>query len=232
MNNANLICPKCGNNQETDIPQDKCLASYQCEKCKEKYQSQKKVKIVVSSVSIQTPSALLRTNKRGSMKSIYLIVWFGVKETLTHKGYRVLFLLALVVMFILFTLIPAISVPGNDFFYQLTLFSPLDFLVTVLLSFTYALFVTMQIYSMKNKRKITDVGTTVGGGIGALVAGVAGTAFCASCLAPLFALFGIGFGGVLFVLEYRLYFVIGILVLMIVAIYLTARKIQRVCENC
>jgi len=166
------------------------------------------------------------------MKSIYLIVWFSVKETLTHKGYRVLFLLALVVMFMLFTLIPAISVPGNDFLYQFTLFTPLDLVVTTLLSLTYALFVTMQIYSMKNRRKITDVGTTVGGGIGALFAGVAGTAFCASCLAPLFALFGIGFGGVLFVLEYRLYFVVGILVLMLIAIYLTARKIKRVCDTC
>ena len=28
-------CTKCGNKKETDVPQDRCLASYKCEKCKE-----------------------------------------------------------------------------------------------------------------------------------------------------------------------------------------------------
>jgi len=64
-----------------------------------------------------------------------------------------------------------------------------------------------------------------------LFAGVAGTAFCASCLAPLFAFLGIGFGGLLFVLEYRFYFVTAIVLLMLIAIYFTARKIQKVCDN-
>jgi hypothetical protein len=68
--------------------------------------------------------------------------------------------------------------------------------------------------------------------VGALFAGIAGTASCSSCLAPLFALFGIGFGGVIFVLEYRFYFVVGISILMLIAIYLTARKINNVCNSC
>ncbi|MEK7500952.1 MAG: hypothetical protein AAB642_02390, partial [Patescibacteria group bacterium] len=80
--------------------------------------------------------------------------------------------------------------------------------------------------------KIGDVSTPTAGGLGALFAGIAGTAFCASCLAPLFALFGIGFGGVVFVLEYRFYFVFGITLLMLTAIYLTARKINKVCNSC
>ena len=72
----------------------------------------------------------------------------------------------------------------------------------------------------------------IGGGLGALFAGIAGTAFCASCLAPLFALFGIGFGGVIFVLNYRWYFVVVITLLLLIAIYLTARKINKVCASC
>lgn len=90
----------------------------------------------------------------------------------------------------------------------------------------------MQIFVMRTGKKIQGVGATVGGAFGALFAGITGTAFCASCLAPLFAIFGIGFGGLIFVLEYRLYFVAGILVLMFIALFLTARKIMRVCVTC
>jgi hypothetical protein len=45
----------------------------------------------------------------------------------------------------------------------------------------------MQVYAMRQAKKIEGIGTTVGGGVGALFAGIAGTAFCVSCLAPLFA---------------------------------------------
>ena len=85
---------------------------------------------------------------------------------------------------------------------------------------------------MRQKQKIGGAGTATAGGLGALFAGIVGTAFCASCLAPLFAIFGIGFGGVIFVLEYRFYFVAGITLLILIAIYLTARKINKVCTSC
>ena len=166
------------------------------------------------------------------MKSIYLTILFGVRETLTHKNYVALFLLTLPAIFILLILIPVWSVPGNTFAAQLDIFTLQDYLTLSLISLLYALFVAMQVYALRQKNKIVGVGTAVGGGVGAVFAGIAGTAFCASCLAPLFALFGIGFGGVLFVLEYRFYFVAGVSVLMILAIYLTARKIKAVCENC
>lgn len=164
--------------------------------------------------------------------NLLTIIISSIKQSLKGITYKLLFGGVALFVFFLFVLIPDISVPGNDFFYQLSLFSLLDFGVTIFISVLYALFVTMQVYVMRQKKNVSDVGTAVGGGIGALFAGVAGTAFCASCLAPLFALFGIGFGGVLFILEYRFYFVIVIIILMFIVIYLTARKIQRVCDTC
>ena len=166
------------------------------------------------------------------MKSIYLTIWFGIKETLTHRNYLILLFLTFFVMFILFTLIPVWSVPGNTIATQLDILPLQGYIALLLLSGLYALFIAMQVYVMRQRKSLEGVGSAVGGGAGALVAGVAGTAFCASCLAPLFALFGIGCGGVLFVLQYSLYFVIGIIVLMLIAIYFTARKIQGVCDSC
>jgi len=123
-------------------------------------------------------------------------------------------------------------VPGNTLATQLDIFTVRDYAVLVLLSSLSSLFITMQAYVMRQKQKIGGAGTATAGGLGALFAGIVGTAFCASCLAPLFAIFGIGFGGVIFVLEYRFYFVAGITLLMLITIYLTARKINKVCISC
>ncbi|MBI2045882.1 MAG: hypothetical protein HYT28_00420 [Parcubacteria group bacterium] len=166
------------------------------------------------------------------MKNIFLTTWFGIKTPFKDKNYIVLFLLAFVVMFILFILIPVFTVAGNTVATQLEIFTLRDYLVVGLLSGLYSLFMTMQIYVMRQKKKIDGLGTTVSGGVGALFAGIAGTAFCTSCLAPLFSFFGIGFGGVVFALNYRLYFVVVIILALLIAIYLTARKISKVCTLC
>lgn len=159
------------------------------------------------------------------------VIAFAVKKSLKGTKYKSLFAAVSLFMFFLFVLIPTISIPGNTLLFQLSLFSPLDFSVTIFLSVLYAVFITMQVYAMRTQKKVTGVATTTAGGAGALFAGISGTAFCASCLAPLFAFLGIGFGGVLFVLEYRLYFVLGITVLILIAIYFSARKVQKVCGN-
>ena len=156
---------------------------------------------------------------------------FSIKISLRGINYKLLFISVSLMIFFLLVLIPTISIPGNTFLYQLSLFSSLDLVITIFLSILYAVFVTIQVFSMRLKKHVRNIGTTVGGGVGALFAGVAGTAFCASCLAPLFALLGIGFGGVLFVLEYRFYFVAAIIILMLIAIYLTSVRISKNCST-
>jgi hypothetical protein len=160
------------------------------------------------------------------------ILWFGIREPFKKTNYISFFLVSFFVFFALFVLIPAWTVPGNTLATQLDIFTTRDYVVLVLLSSLSSLFITMQMYVMRLKRKIEGAGAATAGGLGALFAGIAGTAFCASCLAPLFAIFGIGFGSVIFVLEYRFYFVAGITLLMLIAIYLTARKINKVCTSC
>ena len=166
------------------------------------------------------------------MKNFLAILWFGMREPFKKSSYTVLFAILVLGMFILFTLIPVWTVTGNTLAIQLKIFTPRDYAVLTLLSGLSALFITMQLYTMSLRKKVEGVGRTVGGGLGALFAGIAGTAFCASCLAPLFALFGIGFGGVIFVLNYRFYFVATITLFMLIAIYLTAKKINKVCTSC
>lgn len=166
------------------------------------------------------------------MKNTFFITWSGIKEPFKNKNYIILFVTFFVIMFVLFAFIPVFTVVGNTIALQLGIFTLRDYVVIAVLSGLYSLFITMQMYVIRQRKRVVGVGTTVGGGLGALFAGVAGTAFCASCLAPLFAFFGIGFGGVIFVLQYRFYFVTGIIILMLIAIYLTSRKIRKVCNDC
>lgn len=166
------------------------------------------------------------------MKQFFTTLLFGVHESLKTPKYLFLSIILTIVMLSLYTLIPVWTVSGNTVMNQLDIFTFHDYAVLILLSFLSSIFITMQAYVMRRRRKIGTVSTAGAGGLGALFAGIAGTAFCASCLAPLFAIFGIGFGGVLFVLEYRVYFVVVIISLLVIAIYLTARKIMNVCISC
>ena len=166
------------------------------------------------------------------MKHILNTLWFGIREPFKNINFTLLFLVSFFVFFALFVFIPVWTVTGNTLAIQLEIFTARDYGVLILLSSLSSLFITMQVYVMRQKRKIEGVSAATAGGLGALFAGIAGTAFCASCLAPLFAIFGIGFGGVIFVLEYRFYFIAGITLLMLIAIYLMARKINKVCTSC
>ncbi|MBI2506551.1 MAG: hypothetical protein HYW00_00175 [Candidatus Colwellbacteria bacterium] len=166
------------------------------------------------------------------MKRALEIFRIGVKEPFKGQAYIIFFIASLVMTFILFTIIPVLTVPGNSIPAQLAIFTSRDYVLLSFLSLLYALFITMQVYTMRQRKRMRNAGVALGGGAGTLFAGIAGTAFCASCLAPFLAFFGIGFGGVIFVLQYRLYLVAAITILMLFAIYLTARKINKVCSSC
>lgn len=166
------------------------------------------------------------------MTHVLNILWLGIRQPFKNKNYIFLFIGFFLVMFALFVFIPVWTVSGNTLKIQLDIFTARDYAMLVLLSTLSSLFISMRVFVMHERKKIVGAGTAVGGGLGALFAGVAGTAFCASCLAPLFAAFGIGFGGVIFVLNYRWYFVVAITLFMLIAIYLTAHKINKVCTSC
>lgn len=166
------------------------------------------------------------------MKQAFNTLLFGICEPFRNGNYALLFMVSFFVFFAFFVLVPVWTVSGNTVATQLGIFMARDYAALILLSSLSSLFIIMRVYIMRNKRKMEGVGIATVGGLGAFFAGIAGTAFCASCLAPLFAIFGIGFGGVIFVLEHRFYFVIGITILILIAIYLTARKINNICDSC
>lgn len=166
------------------------------------------------------------------MRTFVTTLFQGIRITFVEKKYRILFAGVFAAFAALFVFIPVWTVAGNTLATELDLLTASNIAVMLFISALYALFATMQVYVMRRRRTTRGVGTVAGAGAGTLFAGIAGSAFCASCLAPLFAFFGIGFGGVLVVLEYRFYIVAVTALLMLLAIYFTARKIQNACATC
>ncbi len=92
----------------------------------------------------------------------------------------------------------------------------------------------MQIYLIFERKRFIETGKTIGTGLGTILAGLLGSATvtCASCLTPLFTLLGISLSTIIFVFNYRWYIVIAVILLMLMTIYLTARKINKICDLC
>lgn len=167
------------------------------------------------------------------MHNMIHTLWFGIREPFKKKTYVTFFIVLFLFFFVLFVLIPVWTVPANTISIQLDLFTTRDYAILLVLSSLSALYITLQGFIMRKRQSVGGASaSTAAGGIGALFAGIAGTAFCVSCLAPFFALFGIGLGGVVFVLEFRYYFVVAIVLLLLIGLYLTARRIRGVCSSC
>ncbi len=167
------------------------------------------------------------------MKNFLQVFKRSFKEIFKKKQYLLVLLFSFSITFFLFILIPVFIVPKNNLKTQLLVFQFKDYLLILVLSFLFSIFLAMQIYLFfERKNFITTSTKLVSTGIGTIFVGLLGTATCISCLALPFALLGVGFGTMMFFLNYRWYFVGGMILFMFMAIYLTARKINKTCRSC
>jgi len=163
-------------------------------------------------------------------------IYFAIKQIIKKPSY--LFLCAGVAMAFLILLIavPVISIPGNNLAFRLSIFSMRNYILMAFLAVLFGLNLTLQVYSFRQKQDAKKLSQSVAGGASSGIAGifgaVVGTAACSSCLAFLFGLIGLGTGSVFFVLKNQSYFLIGTIAVMLISLYLSARKINKVCVSC
>lgn len=164
------------------------------------------------------------------MKQILL----AVKTVLSKKWYLLGFLALTPLIFYLFVLIPVKTIPGNDFIFQLSIFSTRDYILTTFLSILLSLFLVMQLFIIRNATSKKGVLTSIGsGGVGGYVATVGaifGTAACSSCL---FAILGfLGVSTVLTLLQYQWHIVSGAIFILLLSIYFLSKKVNGICDTC
>ncbi len=98
------------------------------------------------------------------MKNFCINLFTASKIVLNDKLYFVGFLIITAVLFWLFLYIPVRIIPGNDFTFQLSILSPKDITVLVLLSLVSALSLTLHLYMLRKRTLNKEVALTLGSG--------------------------------------------------------------------
>lgn len=128
--------------------------------------------------------------------------------------------------------IPVKNVPGNTFRFQISLFTFGDWILLLTLSFLTSLSLVMNIFVIRNNLKSFRGLTTVGQGsfgiFSGLIGSLFGTASCASCVGSVLGFLGVG--GILFLLKFRQIIVASSILIMIVTLYFTSKKVLGICK--
>ncbi len=161
-----------------------------------------------------------------------LLLWEATKAVLRQKRYVVGLLVVALIVFWLLVYIPVISIPGNDFGYQLSIMPKRDYVILTTLSLLTGLAVMFNIYilSRHSKHKISQVGHLTFSGLMGLASSFFGTLTCISCAGTVLGFFGLG--TVLFFGTYRFYIASLAFVLMAISLYFTSLKVLNLCEEC
>lgn len=158
----------------------------------------------------------------------------ATKVILLRKIYLLTVLILVPLVFMLFVLLPIWTIPGNNLEFQLKIFTANHYILMIMLSILVSLFVVMQAFIFRNvlsaRSKLASVGSGGLGGYVGVFAAVLGTATCASCLVALFGFLGIG--SIIFLLNNQLYVVSMAIILLLISLYFSARKVNGVCKRC
>jgi len=145
-------------------------------------------------------------------------------------NYLILFTTLFLAISALFILLPVFTIPENTLLFQLSIFTLRDVLTLLPISLLMGLMITLQVYRFKLKKSLEEAGRGVVASSSGVLAGLLGSASCTSCLAAAFGF--LGTGTILTLLEYRWYFIVGTIMLLLVSIYITVDNIENKCKKC
>jgi len=160
-----------------------------------------------------------------------LTIYCALKTVLTKKSYKLWFVIFTLIFVFSYIFLPVWLTPGNSLLFQLSIFKIKDYILFVVLSTVTALLLLMQIFLFQSKKQRVQ---TVGqGGVGifsAIFAGLLATAACSSCIVAVLGF--LGAGSVFFVLENQPYVVFVAIVLVIISLYFSSKRVLGYCKDC
>lgn len=152
---------------------------------------------------------------------------------LSGRGMRWAFVLLALLFYLLYLVLPVLLIPGNYLGLQLQILRLSDHVQFVFLAVVTALLILMQVYLLRRTRRAEQAAAVGRGGVGvwsAIFGGLLASAACSSCIAAILGF--LGAGSVFFIVDHRSYFVASSFAVVVVALLLTARRIQGYCERC
>ncbi len=169
---------------------------------------------------------------RGFINTLLLIPR-ATQITLKRPKYQLITIIAAVVFPVLSITVPVLFVSGNDLSFQLELMTTIDYILLGILSLISALLVSMQIYVLsgsESSKKLSIAGQGSVGIVASLFGGIT-IASCGCSVGILLGLIGLG-GGSLFIASHKVYLMVSMIALVMVGVYLTARRVLGECATC
>jgi len=152
------------------------------------------------------------------------------KHVLKNQNYLIGLIIGSVLIFVLFTYIPVLLIPGNTLLFQLKeVFIIRDYVLMSVLSVLTALLLVMQVHLYKSA-KILQIGKGALGSYSGFVAMIFGTAACASCVASVLGFLGVG--TVFFLIKFQWVVASIATFLVVFSLYFTSLKVLEVCNKC
>ena len=129
------------------------------------------------------------------------------------------------------------TVPGNSSSFQIAIFGWKDWVILAAIAVLNALFITIEIYAFNLRRSVMQAGRIsaglITGGVGTssgIMASIFSTASCSLCVSAIFGF--LGANTVVFLVNNRGYVVIASIMLLVLSLFLSARRFQNVCQRC
>jgi hypothetical protein len=156
-----------------------------------------------------------------------------LKQSIGGRWSFIEFVLIASALFLLLMFIPVWTVPGNDFFFQLSIIEPWILALFITLSVANALLIQMQRYIHRIiKEKKAKAGHLVKGAtaISILLSSLSAAIVCAACYSTVLAFLGLGVSS--FLVEQRELISLIALGLTLIALYYTGKRINHNCTVC
>ena len=164
-------------------------------------------------------------------------IFVAIKKTISDRRYLAVCILIAAIIFSALFAIQVKTVPGNDSRLQIAVFGWKVWAILTAIAVLNALFITIEIYVFNLKRSIVRTGGLgaglITGGIGTssgIMTSIFGTASCSLCVSAIFGF--LGANSVVFLVNNRGYVVAGTLFLLVLSLYLSSKRFDKICEQC
>ncbi len=155
-----------------------------------------------------------------------------IKKILQQRFASLKFALFFAFFLFLFVSVPAWTIVGNDYAFQLSTYNTEDYILLAVLALLSALIWLAQIKILNDKKtcsistKRKSILTSIYASLSTLFSSILGTAVCASCITPIMLALGLNFSATLFLLKYNTEIVLALVFLNLILLYYLLRKIN------
>jgi len=165
-------------------------------------------------------------------KNIFNTILLATKTILENKKRFTYFLIITVLFLVAYIIVPVLATKGSTLAFQLSILKPKDYILMIILSSVTSLLIIMQTYlfSRSRKKRLATVGQ---GGVSifsAFFGGLLAISACSSCIVALLGF--LGAGSTFFIVRNQTYFTIGAIVIVLLALYFSSRRIAGICLSC